>query len=131
MKNNIEGEDEIKGLFKSILGVNIKVKDNIDNTEELVFTNTIQKLEDSYILEENLFSDYGISITQITDPLWQKIENDFSYLYGDKARETIIWYIYDRKNAEGEVIALEQEDGELIKLETPTDLWEYIKNKSK
>jgi len=131
MENNIEGEDGVEDLFKSILGVNVKIKDNIDNTEKLVFTNNIQKLEDSHILEENLFGDYGISITQITDPLWQIIENDFSYLYGDKARETIIWYIHDRKNAEGEVIALEQENGELIKLETPTDLWEYIKNKSK
>ena len=42
MESNIDGEDEIKGLFKSILGTDIKVKDNIGVTEELLFINTIK-----------------------------------------------------------------------------------------
>ena len=61
MESNIDGEDEIKGLFKSILGTDIKVKDNIGVTEELLFINTIKKLESSHLFEEKLFGDFGIS----------------------------------------------------------------------
>lgn len=131
MENNIDGEDEIKGLFKSILGTDIKVKDNIGVTEELLFVNTIKKLESSHLFEEKLFGDFGISLTQITDPLWEVIENDFSYVYGDNARETIMWYIHNRFNADGSLINLEDENGKIYKLKTPEDLWSYIKYKTK
>ena len=83
MKDKIDGEEELNELFKSILGTNVKVKDNIKVTEQLLFVNTIQKLENSHKLEESLFGDYGISISQITDPLWEVIGNDFNYVYGD------------------------------------------------
>tara|TARA_Y100000385_G_scaffold174124_1_gene180151 strand:- start:272 stop:667 length:396 start_codon:yes stop_codon:yes gene_type:complete len=131
MESNIDGEDEIKGLFKSILGTDIKVKDNIGVTEELLFINTIKKLESSHLFEEKLFGDFGISLTQITDPLWEVIENDFSYVYGDNARETIMWYIHNRFNADGSLINLEDENGKIYKLKTPEDLWSYIKYKTK
>lgn len=131
MESNIDGEDEIKGLFKSILGTDIKVKDNIGVTEELLFINTIKKLESSHLFEEKLFGDFGISLTQITDPLWEVIENDFSYAYGDNARETIMWYIHNRFNADGSLINLEDENGKIYKLKTPEDLWSYIKYKTK
>ena len=78
MKDKIDGEEELNELFKSILGTNVKVKDNIKVTEQLLFVNTIQKLENSHKLEESLFGDYGISISQITDPLWEIIGNDFN-----------------------------------------------------
>lgn len=131
MKDSIDGEDEIKGLFRSILGTNVKVKDNIGVTEELLFINTIKKLESSHLFEEQLFGDFGISLTQITDPLWEVIENDFSYVYGDNARETIMWYIHNRFNPDGSLIDLEDEDGKIYKLKTPEDLWSYIKYKTK
>jgi len=131
MEFNIEGEDEIKDLFKSILGPEVRIKDNLDTTEELLFINTINKLQDSHILEESLFEDYGISIAAIIDPLWEVIENDFTYLYGDQARETISWYIHGRFDSDGKIVDLEQEDGKLVKLLTPKDLWDYIKFKTK
>lgn len=131
MKDSIDGEDEIKGLFRSILGTSVKVKDNIGVTEELLFINTIKKLESSHLFEEQLFGDFGISLTQITDPLWEVIENDFSYVYGDNARETIMWYIHNRFNPDGSLIDLEDEDGKIYKLKTPEDLWSYIKYKTK
>ena len=62
MGEEIEGTEGLKGLFESILGANVKIKDNIDTTEELIFNKTIQKLEDSHILENNLIEDYGICI---------------------------------------------------------------------
>ena len=41
----------LKKLFNIVLGTNINVKDNIDETEELVFKSFIKKLENSYKIE--------------------------------------------------------------------------------
>lgn len=131
MEDEIEGTEGLKGLFESILGAGVKIKDNIDTTEELIFNKTIQKLEDSHILENNLIEDYGICINQITDPLWEIIENNFTQLYGENTREIIMWYIYERFNADGEVIPLENEDGKQFLLKNVNDLWSYIKYKIK
>ena len=131
MKDKIDGEEELNELFKSILGTNVKIKDNIKVTEQLLFVNTIQKLENSHKLEESLFGDYGISISQITDPLWEVIGNDFNYVYGEKAQETIMWYIYDRFNPDGSIVPLEDESGKIFTLKDANDLWSYIKYKVK
>ena len=131
MEDEIEGTEGLKGLFESILGANVKIKDNIDTTEGLIFSKTIQRLEDSHTLENNLIEDYGICINQITDPLWEIIETNFTHLYGENARETIMWYVYDRFDADGKIILLENEDGKQYKLENVNDLWSYIKYKLK
>ena len=107
MKDKIDGEEELNELFKSILGTNIKVKDNIKVTEQLLFVNTIQKLENSHKLE------------------------DFNYVYGEKAQETIMWYIYDRFNPDGSIVPLEEENGKIFTLKDANDLWSYIKYKVK
>jgi hypothetical protein len=131
MSGLIEGEDELKGLFKSILGTEIKIKDNIDSTEELLFATTIQKMEDSYLMERKLLEEFGISIAEITEPLWSIIENDFSFLFGESAKEIIMWYIYERFDSDDNVIPLEGEDGKMFVLNTVNDLWSYIKYKTK
>tara|TARA_R110000803_G_scaffold89920_1_gene157189 strand:+ start:1073 stop:1468 length:396 start_codon:yes stop_codon:yes gene_type:complete len=131
MGEEIEGTEGLKGLFESILGANVKIKDNIDTTEELIFNKTIQKLEDSHILENNLIEDYGICINQITDPLWEIIETNFTHLYGEDTREIIMWYIYERFNPDGEITPLETEDGKQFLLKNVNDLWSYIKYKVK
>jgi hypothetical protein len=131
MEDKIEGSNELNSLFKSILGTEINIKDNIDATEELLFKNTIQGLEDSRILEDKLYEDYGIQINTITDPLWSVIENDFTYLYGDSAKETIMFYLFDRLNEDGEVKPLNFDDGKVFTLNNVDDLWSYIKYKAK
>jgi hypothetical protein len=131
MENEIDGEEELNELFKSILGTDVKIKDNISVNEQLLFASTIQKLEDSHKLEESLLGEYGISISQITDPLWDIIENNFSYIYGEQAQETIMWYIYHRFDPDGSIIPLEEESGKVITLKDVNDLWSYIKYKVK
>ena len=43
----MDENNDLKSLFKLILGTEVNIKDNIDETEEAVFKSFIQKLENS------------------------------------------------------------------------------------
>jgi hypothetical protein len=123
-----EGPEEIKyikKLFDTVLGANTTVKDNIKATESTVFEILIQKADDSLNLEDKL-GEMDIDITKITDPLWFVIENQFKLIYGEEATEVIMWYLMERLDEEGNVVALEDEDENKIILNKSIDLWKYL-----
>lgn len=123
-------DKNINQLFKLILGTDVKIKDNIDSSEEIVFQSFINKLENSIKLEEETFELSGMDLTRITGELWFVIENMIKMLYGQESASTIQWYLWERFNPDGTIISLEGPDGKDYKLETPKDLWSYIKYKS-
>lgn len=122
---------DLKKLFNLILGVEIDIKDNIEQSEELVFKKFIDKLETSYHIENKLYEDSGIDLTKVTEGLWFVIENTLKMLYGESAGDIIIWYLYDRFNPDGSVVPLEDANGKQFILKNSDDLWSYIKFKSK
>jgi len=127
MSEEFEGAQDIKNLFKQILGSEVIIKDNIDATEEGVFLAFIKKLEEAYEIENKLFEVSGIELGKVTDPLWFVLENSFKFLYGEEAAELIWWYIFDRFNPDGSIVPLEDEDGKQYIFNDPKDLWAYIK----
>jgi hypothetical protein len=124
------GNEDLKKLFNIILGTNVNIKDNIDESEELVFHSFIKKLENSYKIENEVFESGGIDLTKVTDGLWFVVENTLKMLYGEEAVEIIIWYIYDRFNPDGSIVPLEGPGDKQFILKDSNDLWNYIKYKS-
>ena len=49
-----EGEDNIRNLFKRMLGNNIKIKDNLKSTEEGVFILFVEMLEKAQNKEDDI-----------------------------------------------------------------------------
>ena len=128
MMDNINVGDDIQGLFARVLGSEVEVKDNIGPEDESIFITFIKNLEKSSHIEDMVFDASDISISKITDPLWFIIENAFKLLYGQEATNLIFWYIYERYDVKGEIIAYEG-DGKDYIFKTPQDLWSYIKFK--
>tara|TARA_B110000483_G_C17908433_1_gene432141 strand:+ start:121 stop:531 length:411 start_codon:yes stop_codon:yes gene_type:complete len=126
MSEEIEGGDDMQTLFTNILGSEVTIKDNIDSVEEKIFITFIKKIEDSQLVENKLFEEGGVELSRVTDPLWFVIENSFKFIYGEKATDLILWYVYDRFSPDGEIIELEDEGGKTYILKTPKDLWSYI-----
>lgn len=126
----MDGSSDLKNLFKLILGTEVNIKDNIDETEEAVFKNFIQKLENSYKIENEVFESSGIDLTKVTDGLWFVLENSLKMIYGQDAGDIIIWYIYDRFNPDGSIVPLEGPGDKQFLLKNSDDLWSYIKFKS-
>lgn len=129
MSDEINGSDDVKKLFRHILGSEITIRDNIDATEAGVFNLFITKLEESYNKENKVFEEGGIELGKITDPMWFVIENSFKFLYGEEAAQLIFWYIFDRFNPDGSIVPLEDEQGKKYIFKTPDDLWSYINHR--
>ena len=129
MSEELSGLNDIKDLFSKILGSDITIKDNIDATDEVVFITMVNKLEKTINMEHKLFEVGGIDGHKLTDNLWWVIENCFKFIYGIEAAHTVSWYLYERKNPDGKIVPLEDNDGKKFILKNPKMLWAYIKRK--
>lgn len=127
MSEEVNGSDDIKNLFKQVLGSEVNIKDNIDATEEGVFVIFIKKLEEAFEIENIVFKEGGIELGKATNPLWFVIENSFKFLYGEEATTLIFWYVMDRIGDDGKIIPIEDEKGKQYIFKDPKDLWRYIK----
>ena len=104
-----EGEDNIRNLFKRMLGNNIKIKDNLKSTEEGVFILFVEMLEKAKNKEDELL-ETGLDIHNLVDPLWVVIENLLRLQFGPDTTELIMWYLYDRYGPDGKLIPLIDEN---------------------
>lgn len=127
MSEEINGSEDIKKLFKTVLGSEVNIKDNIDATEEGVFAIFIKKLEESFEIENIVYKEGGIELSKATNPLWFVIENSFKFLYGEEATQLIFWYVMDRIGDNGQIVPIEDENGKEYIFKEPKDLWRYIK----
>lgn len=123
---DFEGKKEIINLFNSILGSKVSIKDNMDKTEESIFVHFVNELDKAQTAEHKLFENSKIELNHYTDPLWNVIENLLKLLYGEDQAELIQWYIYDRFNADGSIVPIEDESGKKYIFTNPEDLWSYM-----
>ena len=130
MMEEINGQRDIQKLFEIILGTKVKIKDNIEKSEEKIFEAMVEKLILSDTMEHKLMEHGGIDAHKLTDPLWIVIEDFLTMLYGNSSSSIIMWYILDRKGPDGKVVPLQTNKGKNVVLNTPKDLWDYIKYKS-
>tara|TARA_B100001094_G_scaffold323028_1_gene373241 strand:- start:349 stop:750 length:402 start_codon:yes stop_codon:yes gene_type:complete len=122
-----EGESDIRGLFKQMLGSDIIIKDNIKENEEKLFILFVEQLEKAKNLEDKI-TDLGLDINPLVNPLWIVIENMLKLQFGLDTTSLIMFYLYERIGPDGKIIPLVEEGSEKVfKLKTPKDLFSYIK----
>jgi hypothetical protein len=98
--------------------------------EKEVFIENVTILEEILQRSDKLFNGYSIDLYMYEEPFLQIIENMFLLKYGEIISEIVFWYLYDRKDDDGNIYPLvfEEEDKEPVDiiLKTPTDLWKFI-----
>jgi hypothetical protein len=98
--------------------------------EKEVFIENISILEEILQRSDKLYNEYTIDLYMYEEPFLQIIENLFLIKYGEIISEIVFWYLYDRKDDDGNIypLVLEEEDKEPVDiiLKTPTDLWKFI-----
>jgi hypothetical protein len=122
-----EGINDVKKLFKKILGSEVIVNDSMDVTEEIIFVVFIQRLEEAFETENKLYEIGGIELGQITEPLWFVLESAFKILYGEDTTNLIWWYIFDRIEEDGEILPFTDEDGKEYIFNNVKELWMYTR----
>ena len=121
--------DELKNLFKQVLGSDVSIKDNINPSEKSFFCLMVNKLDQTHIKDEKLFELSGIDLTKMQNDLWLVIESLLKLTYGAYAFDMIMWYILDRFNPDGAVVPFEDEKGNSTLITTTKDLYDFIKHR--
>lgn len=126
----MEGFEQIKKSLEKALNVKFKVLDITDefssDEEKKLFTRMINHLEKLTQHEHKVFDSFKIDLSTITEPYWNMLEECLTFAFSAEIQELIWWYIHDRVNAAGDVVAWEDEDGTEYVFKTPGDLYEYI-----
>jgi len=122
-----EGEDDIRDLFKQMLGSDIIIKDNIKESEEKLFILFVEQLEKAKELEDKVV-EIGLDVHPLVDPLWIVIENMLKLQFGLDTTNLIMFYLYDKIGPDGKIIPLVEEGSDKkFVLKDPKDLFSYIK----
>ena len=121
--------DELKDLFKQVLGSDVNIKDNINPSENSFFCLMVNKLDQNHKDDEKLFESSGIDLTKMHNNLWLVIEALLKLTYGVYAFDMIMWYIFDRFNPDGKVVPFEDEKGNSTLIMTTKDLYDFIKHR--
>jgi hypothetical protein len=126
----MEGFELIRKNLEKALAVKFKVVDITDDfssdEEKKLFTKMINHLEKLSQHEDKIFDAFKIELSTITEPYWSMLEECLTFAFSTEVKDLIWWYIHDRINAAGDVVAWEDEDGTEYVFKTPGDLYEYI-----
>lgn len=126
----MEGFEVIKKSLEKVLNVRFKVvditQDEVLEEEKKLFTKMINHLEKLVAHENKIFTQTGIDTSTIVSPYWTMMEEIVRFAFNEEVASIIWWYIYERKNAAGDIIAWEDEDGTEYLFKTPGDLYELI-----
>jgi hypothetical protein len=110
-------------------GLDIKESPKTEAERELaLFVDTIETLEHIWHAEHELHEDYGIDLLGFSQFYYHAIENLVIAKYGYDMADVIWWWVLDRFDAEGELLGVEMENGEVHMLETPLDLWKFLQS---
>ncbi|MDC3250370.1 hypothetical protein OAU24_00510 [bacterium] len=121
----------MKELLQSKYGEGLDVKESPKTEaerESALFVDTIETLEYIWHAEHGLHEDYGVDLLGFSGYYYHAIENLIIAKYGYDTADVIWWWITDRFDANGELLGVEMENGDIHMLETPTDLWKFLQS---
>lgn len=129
MENN-EHVDGIKKSIDDILGTDTSLKRKKKSEDDINrerFEKIINTLEEVEVRSMILGNDLSLDFTGYDEKFYFVIDSLFHLHFGKNAAEVIFFYLYDRINADGTANGLMNEEGEVIELTSPTDLWYLLK----
>ena len=129
MENN-EHIDGIKKSIDDILHTDTSLKrkkKSDDDVNRERFEKIINTLEEIEVRSLILGNDLELDFTSYDEKFYFVIDSLFHMNFGKDASELIFFYLYERMNADGTVNGLQNDEGEIIELTSPTDLWYLLK----
>lgn len=111
--------------------VNIKSKKKKELSEKEIFIEIISLLDDCFERSSEL-EQHALNITSYEEPFYIMIENLLFIKYGEWKTDIILWWVYNRFDGEGNVVAIKLNDHiedkqEEVIVETTEQLWDFLK----
>ena len=107
----------------------IAKRDRKSNEKE-TFIETVVLLEHCWLRTNFLHEEVKIDLWNYEENYYRIIENLIFMQYSEEVANLILWYVYDRFDADGKILGLDitfpgKEPKRFI-LKTPTDLWNLV-----
>ena len=121
-------EEKFKNLSE-LLGQNVKVEENpksIKKKEELFFHELITHLCQIEAVGAVL-SQVGINVDKYENPYYKSTSMLLTKYYGEMKTAIILWWVFDSITPEGDVYPLLDEEGKKHIINTPTQLYKFLK----
>jgi len=128
-----EGEKHAEGIKKEIediIGVDTVLKQKKktdDDFQREKFEKIIQTMQEIEIRGILLATDLRLDFTTYDEKFYKVIDSLIEMQFGKETAELIFFYLYERENPDGTVNDLIDEEGTIVPLNNPNDLWQLIK----
>jgi hypothetical protein len=111
--------------------VNIKSKKKKELSEKEIFIDIISLLDECFERSSTL-EEHALNITSYEESFYIMIENLLFIKYGEWKTDIVLWWVYNRYDEEGNVVAIklndhDNETEENVIVETTEQLWEFLK----
>ena len=120
---------EIKEALEQILGSSITMRDDgSDPVDELKsdFIKLIDLYESVWKRQNNLLEIQGLDFTSYDENYFRLIEGFIHFCFEGVAADSILFYIYSRKDDDGTLHPFMDSKGQEHMFETVDDLWEFL-----
>lgn len=121
--------DFFKKTIKDLLGTNTNVvesKKSKNKREKDEFCRIVEIWDKTWRRGNQVFENTGIDLGDYDSPYYDVIESLFYQIYREKA-EIINWWVYERYAQDGKIATIVTEDDEEHILNTPLQLYKFIK----
>ena len=128
--DNKEHADGIKKSIDNIIGVDTflkRKKKSEDDVQREKFEKIIQTLEEIEVRGMILGNDLQLDFSSYDEKFYKVIDSLFELHFGKDACELIFFYLYERINPDGTHNEVVDENGNVLPLSSPGDLWNVIK----
>ena len=128
-----EGEKHAEGIKKEIediIGVDTVLKQKKktdDDFQRERFEKIIQTMQEIEVRGILLATDLRLDFTTYDEKFYKVIDSLIEMQFGKETAELIFFYLYERENPDGTVNDLIDEEGTIVPLNNPNDLWQLVK----
>jgi len=116
-------------------GSKLKFSKNGKSEEKEIFIEAVILLEHCWSRTNVMHEELGIDLWSYEETYYKIIENLIFLKYSESIANLILWYVYDRFDADGKLLGLNVtipgKEPKLHMVKTPSDLWNLIEKINK
>jgi hypothetical protein len=111
-------------------GNKLKINLNNKSEEKEMFMSVISTLEQCWLRTNIIHTQLGVDFYNYEQHYFTMIEDLLYLKYGETISTLVLWYVYDRYDQDGELLAIDVKIGDKPKkqylLKTPLELWNLV-----
>jgi len=116
-------------------GSKLKFSKNGKSEEKEIFIEAVVLLEHCWSRTNVMHEELGIDLWSYEETYYKIIENLMFLKYSESIANLVLWYVYDRFDADGKLLGLNVtipgKEPKLYMVKTPSDLWNLIEKINK